>query len=447
MPKGTKAKPRNVVLVVIDQFRFDYHRHLGRSRKFLQALDLCDTHSFPTCTETMHANISTGEYPSGHGIISDCYFDEGRAPGECDFFSMFTDLSESFGNNGRVSVAGLAQSQGYDVICIGGKAETVQLLGVGSSPFAQISRGDKGRHQIDAKPRAERAIKEKIRQINLGSVSKEGRYEPHYDEWVFGAVKPALEVWRDNQKEARSLLLMLALPALDYIGHKYGPNSPEVIRSLRVIDGILCRLRKLFHEDETLMIVLGDHGCRQVDVAAILDKDEDPAEMLVYRKETTEDGPQFRLDEEKIQLDSDFLDHVRFMQPDGGMIRIWLRDVGERPRVIGWLSSKLEGLGRVEDPTEPAREGTIRANSQHSRLGDVVVLADPNTAFFRNRWCPGYDPKTPKKTMRCGLDMFVGEHGSHHDEDRHVALMVSRSVDLKKVCNTGILRILKGALG
>lgn len=62
----------------------------------------------------------------------------------------------------------------------------------------------------------------------------------------------------------RPELLFIGLVALNIVGHKYGPDSPEIAHTLKVADEQIGRLLELEERlgllDETLFIVTSDHG-------------------------------------------------------------------------------------------------------------------------------------------------------------------------------------------
>ncbi|KAL9559414.1 hypothetical protein MBANPS3_000429 [Mucor bainieri] len=47
---------------------------------------------------------------------------------------------------------------------------------------------------------------------------------------------------------------------VDHCGHTYGPSDPSMARKLRQMNGIVARLAADYVDDETLLVVMGDHG-------------------------------------------------------------------------------------------------------------------------------------------------------------------------------------------
>jgi len=81
----TKAKPKLVVGIVVDQMRYDYLKRFdnkygpnGFKRLLAKGYSLNNTHYnyIPTYTAVGHTSIYTGTTPSYHGIISNNWYDK-----------------------------------------------------------------------------------------------------------------------------------------------------------------------------------------------------------------------------------------------------------------------------------------------------------------------------------------------------------------------------------
>lgn len=46
---------------------------------------------------------------------------------------------------------------------------------------------------------------------------------------------------------------------VDHCGHRHGPEHPEMRRKLRQMDDLIANVTKII-SDDTLLIVMGDHG-------------------------------------------------------------------------------------------------------------------------------------------------------------------------------------------
>ncbi|MBA3768847.1 MAG: alkaline phosphatase family protein, partial [Acidobacteria bacterium] len=81
---AAKARPRLVLLIVVDQFRYDYLERFnglfaggGIGRLMREGASWADANydHAPTKTAPGHATIMTGTWPAEHGIIANNWFD------------------------------------------------------------------------------------------------------------------------------------------------------------------------------------------------------------------------------------------------------------------------------------------------------------------------------------------------------------------------------------
>ncbi len=83
------------------------------------------------------------------------------------------------------------------------------------------------------------------------------------NEFVFKTVESALDAEALGKHETTDILVM-NLSTNDYVGHAYGPNSPEVmdisIRTDRLLSGLFNALDKRLGIDNVQIVLTGDHG-------------------------------------------------------------------------------------------------------------------------------------------------------------------------------------------
>lgn len=170
---------------------------------------------------------------------------------------------------------------------------------------------------------------------------------------------------------------------LDRIGHRFGPNSPELrTELLRVDAGVreicdLCRQRF-----ETVhVVILGDHGMAEVkshvDVKAALAR-------LPWREGR---------------------DYVLFL--DSTMARFWFPNPAARSAIEDVLR-ELPG-GRLLSDTDRAR---YHLNYRHDRFGEAIYLVDAGGLVSPNyyqrgeiiRGMHGYAPECPEQHSWFGID-------------------------------------------
>lgn len=434
-------KKRNILIVVLDQFRYDYVDHLVKTRNNLKFLYKCDANSMPTMTETMHANISTGQYPSKHGIISDSTFDNYTRQ-KLNFPQMYAFFS-SLVNRGMLNlVSKIVHELGYSVCCIGGKPKSVQLLCSLEDCVIRISRDpEKGEADIESPANYEhirKSISDLIRKNNLLYFSGKFVKTPSFDRWI---IDLAFLVFGSYIKNSSPWFFLITLPALDYIGHKYGPGSSECLQAVNIIDGLLDNLFTVTSIYNPFFIVIGDHGCRSINVAIMLDNEASPQKFIVYKKRTS----QFEF-MKYIPIDRSVRDDINHIQLDGGLIRIWIKDLNKVGRISKWVSAP-ECLGTYVRKIPSDKKGDsskIMRNSVHNNLGNLYLTAKKSVAFLRRGWYEGHSKLLEKKPLLLSEEVPLGEHGSIFMEDRQVPLLLSDNpLKLQKIRNVDILRIIK----
>ena len=135
---------------------------------------------------------------------------------------------------------------------------------------------------------------------------------------------------------------------LDRIGHRFGPESPELLAETSRVDAGLRRIDEVCRTrfDEVHLVVFGDHGMatveRGVDVAGAMTR-------LPWRQ-----GRDYHM----------FLDST--------MARFWFANPGSRAAVEEALS-RLRG-GRLLGMDDRDR---YHLNYGHNRFGDAIFLAEP----------------------------------------------------------------------
>jgi predicted AlkP superfamily pyrophosphatase or phosphodiesterase len=295
---GLPKKPKLVLVIVIDQFRYDY---LTRFRSdYKGGLDQLLTRGavftnayhehFPTVTGVGHGVIMTGALPSVNGIIGNDWFD--REAGK----SVACVLDESvqiLGGSGRgASPRRLLVSTVGDELerATGGKS---RVIGISLKDRAAI---------FPAGSLADAAFWYDSAQGNFVSSTY---YFPDLPAWVkdFNALKLAdgyrgaawldhklpedekirsavisspfgndlLEAFAERTIQAEDLgrddttdLLTVSFSSDDYVGHSYGPESPEVRQVSNQADRMIEKLFRYVNSQigmqNVLVVLTGDHG-------------------------------------------------------------------------------------------------------------------------------------------------------------------------------------------
>ncbi len=216
-----------VILISLDGFRYDYARLYHASN----LLDLA-AHgasapegmlpSYPSITFPNHYSIVTGLYPEHHGIVGNAFYDPARR----EIYDYRDPKAVTDGTwYGGTPLWVLAEQQGM---------RSASFFWVGSEAEIQ------GIHPT---------------------------YYLKYEEKVPNdeRVDQVLD-WLRLPAEERPHFITLYFSAVDHAGHDYGPESPEVAKAVRELDGEIGRLRRGIRELKLPvdLIVVADHGMVQV---------------------------------------------------------------------------------------------------------------------------------------------------------------------------------------
>lgn len=398
----------NALLIIIDQLRADYGKYMPRCAKLLPYHAICDTNSIPPSTEAMHANISTGVYPKDHGFVS-----KNTANGTVGLDQILTKLR--LGN--LSSLASFARQYKLSPHILGGKPETVKVMGKDDECALRVYS-----NKLDVDGENESLI-DLVEEYKRSIIVDFPEYE--------GIADALLNAYK-LIKEKSGTFTIFTLPESDILGHKYGPHSQELINHLQSLDNSLSEIIRDIYGD-SLIIIMGDHGCRNVDSYLIEYDKDNPRKIMLYDKF----GGSF------VCSGGHILEGYRAIQYDGGMIRIWFDESQNR------LSEKdkefLSNYGKIvyseDDLVDDLKE--VYGNSHHENLGDVTIFADKNILFCKRSWAKGViKPITERKNLGMN-DLPLGEHGSYHKEDREVLFMSNYHFKKHRLLNVDIRNMIE----
>jgi len=277
----------------------------------------------PTATGPGHATLMTGSEPAVNGIIGNMWFDRARnrghyvvddpqvqtVGGQSGPMSPRPLLVTTVGDelkmatNGRSKVVGIAMKDRASILMAGHSADTVIWYEgnsgnwVTSSWYARDKKLPTWVDELNRSRLVDRAYGtawEPLLPADAYAVSRKAPGEPvtgsatkafshplgaggspdraywnnligsHYgNEFVFATVERALDAERLGQRDVPDVLVM-NLSTNDYVGHRFGPNSPEVqdisIRTDRLLSGLFNTLNRKIGIDNVAIVVTGDHG-------------------------------------------------------------------------------------------------------------------------------------------------------------------------------------------
>jgi hypothetical protein len=310
---------RLVLLIAVDQFRYDYLTRFredftGGFRQLLSdgaVFTDANLEHYPTVTAIGHATMLSGATPSVSGIIGNDWFDresgatvmsvtdttvkpigaEGAAAGSPRRLLVSTlgdqlklTSAAQKGEPGAPRVVGLSLKDRSAIMPVGRGADAAYWLDTKSGRFVTSTyymtrepawvRAFNDRHLADEwigeswTPLA--APTTVLRQLpkEKGTPFYEAVYgSPFGNDLLLEFASAALTEERLGQR-GQTDLLSVSFSSNDSVGHTYGPESPEVrdiaIRTDRVIGRLLARVDKLVGLQHTLVAFTSDHGVAPV---------------------------------------------------------------------------------------------------------------------------------------------------------------------------------------
>lgn len=226
---NTQTNPQTLILIGIDGLRADYldkyqPENLTRlAKEGVRAERMIP--SFPTLTFPNFYTLATGLYPGHHGIVNNTMYD-------AEFKESFRIGQGSVGaTDGRwwegEPIWVTAEKQGRRAACMFWPGTEAEIAGVRPSTWMPYIESTKSEFRVDT----------------------------------------VLE-WLAAPPEQRPALITLYFHQVDNTGHRYGPDTPEVVTALKEVDAAIGRLlegiEKLKLTDSTNLIIVSDHGMAEV---------------------------------------------------------------------------------------------------------------------------------------------------------------------------------------
>lgn len=319
-----------VVMISFDGFRYDY-----QDRYATPALDRLAAEGaraermipvFPTKTFPNHYSLATGMYPENHGLVGNVFW----APDKNALYTTGNrDVVEDGSWYGGEPIWVTAEEQGM----------------VSASYFWVGSEADVG------------GVRPSYWHRYDGSVPNEARVE-------------AVLAWLALPAERRPHMITLYFSDTDEVGHRFGPDSPEMEETVAYLDEGLGRLLDgldaLPHGDQVYVVVVSDHGMLLAPA-----EENDPLDITVFPGVRFITGGPYAsvvVDEGDAGRAAQVRDSIRTMLPGG--YGVYLR--GEVPERFHY-----------------------RANP---RIGDIVIVApagrtvvEPDRVQSQDYWTHGWD--------------------------------------------------------
>ncbi len=223
--KHTPIAPRPyVVMLSLDGFRWDYDTktstpnfdYLAKNGVKAEGLQP----SFPSKTFPNHYSIATGLHPGNHGLISNSFY----APDLNQYYSI--------GDRSKVENGEFYKGEPIWVTAEAQRVKTASYFWVGTE--AKI----KG---------------------YLPSYNKIYDHSFPYEQRVDSVIN-----WLQMPYSERPHLVTWYIDRSDGIGHEFGPDSPEIVETVGMLDSLIgvfiSKLNKLPIKDSVNFIIVSDHG-------------------------------------------------------------------------------------------------------------------------------------------------------------------------------------------
>ncbi|HUS06933.1 MAG TPA: alkaline phosphatase family protein, partial [Bryobacteraceae bacterium] len=301
-------RPKLVLLIAIDQFRYDYlvrfrdayssglKTLLGKGAVFVNA----NLEHYPTVTAVGHSTMMSGATPSMSGIMGNDWYDreagksvtsvsdeketlvgggggEGASPRRMLVSTVGDELKRAHPES---RVIGIALKDRSAILPVGHMADASYWYDPRAGDFVSSSyytrqlpawvREFNARKSVDKLASSERELigAEPKRTTRLPADVGPKLYQAVFassfgDELLENFAEELIAAERLGQRAATDLLT-LSFSSNDLVGHSFGPDSSEVrdisIRTDQIIGKLLASLDKTVGLDKVLIILTSDHG-------------------------------------------------------------------------------------------------------------------------------------------------------------------------------------------
>lgn len=294
-------KPKLVLAIVIDQFRYDYltrfrnEYHGGLDRLLTQGAVFTNAHldHFPTVTAVGHSTFLTGATPALSGIVGNEWYDReeaktvtsvsdpetkllgagdgqaGSSPRRLLVDTLGDELKIASG--GKARVIGISLKDRAAILPSGHMADGAYWFDTTAGSFVSSTYYFAGLpawvKEFDRSRPADRYrgatwLSHTMTQ-DLGKLYADVDASPYGNELVESFAERALAAEQLGRHDATDVLTV-SFSSNDYVGHQVGPDSPEVhemcVRTDRLLTKLLDAVDQALGADNVLVVLTADHG-------------------------------------------------------------------------------------------------------------------------------------------------------------------------------------------
>ena len=375
---------------------------------------------FPCLTLPGQASFSTGTWPNRHGVVANGFYYRDRF--EVSFWDQYRSLiqAEPFWERMKRKKTELRTALLFCQNSLYGQADYI----VTPKPM----HTDEGLIQwCYSKPVGfyEDICKKLGRPFNLmdywGPFASEKS-----SQWIMEA---ACYTVRDNLPD----VMVTYLPHLDYPCQKLGPDAPEILEGLKILDGLMGQFIQALDQrgirENSTLVVFSEYSLSPVKGAVCLNQELRKAGLLDVRVIENREYLDFELS-------------PAFAMVDHQVAHVYVRDSRNIQKVKQQLQ-RIPGVAMVLD-----KDMQAKFQLDHDRSGELVVVSDPDQWFAYYWWedenrapdfathidihrKPGYDPLEmfmDMETFRVPQDtsLIKGSHGAPPDREKgtHMAVFM-----------------------
>jgi len=297
-------EPKLVLFIVVDQCRYDYltrfrdEFHGGFDRLLKNGASFASTQVdfFPTLTAPSHAAMLTGASPSVSGIVGNDWFDrregihvtsvldkttkivgaagtDGASPRRLLVSTVGDELRKATG--GRSRVIGISIKDRSAILLTGQKANGAYWYDEPSGLFVSSS------YYGPDLPTWVRSFDDSRPSLQYAGVTWTGHKFPDAGRPLYKMIERspfgndlteamaelAIKAEKLGQRDETDLLA-LSFSSTDYVGHDYGPDSPELhdtlLRTDRILDRLFEEVDRQIGLAKVVVVMTSDHGVAPV---------------------------------------------------------------------------------------------------------------------------------------------------------------------------------------
>lgn len=297
-------KPKLVLAIVIDQFRYDYltrfrsEYHSGFDRLLTRGAVFTNARyeHFPTVTAVGHSTFLTGATPAISGIVGNDWYDREEKKSVTSVSDPATKLlggaKEGIGSsphrllvdtvgdelkmeNGQSKVIGISLKDRAAILPAGHMANGAYWFDSGSGNFVSSTfyfqdlpgwvKEFDGSHP--ANQYAGETFVSKTMPAPGPALYSAIDASPYANDMVERFAEAAIQGEKLGQRGVTDILAV-SFSANDYVGHAFGPDSPEVhqisVETDKVLDKLFQALDRTVGMNQVMVVLTADHGVAPV---------------------------------------------------------------------------------------------------------------------------------------------------------------------------------------